>query len=109
MLGFRVTVDNCLFIICIMITIINTYLARFSLFLNHRCKRWKLYLIFTRINICIRLLYFSVVTDPEDVSVVLNKCLNKMFVYKFIEPMVGKMLIAAEGILFIFLIKNEYF
>ncbi|CAH0697236.1 unnamed protein product [Spodoptera exigua] len=39
---------------------------------------------------------FYVVTDPEDVSIVLNKCLDKLFVYKFIEPMVGKMLIAAE-------------
>ncbi|KAJ8715380.1 hypothetical protein PYW07_009862 [Mythimna separata] len=37
-----------------------------------------------------------VVTDPEDVSTVLNKCLEKCFVYKFIEPMVGKMLVAAE-------------
>ncbi|KAJ8715382.1 hypothetical protein PYW07_009864 [Mythimna separata] len=37
-----------------------------------------------------------VVTDAEDVSTVLNKCLEKMFVYKFVEPMLGKTLIAAE-------------
>ncbi|KAJ8709485.1 hypothetical protein PYW08_009489 [Mythimna loreyi] len=37
-----------------------------------------------------------IVTDPEDVSTVLNKCLEKMFVYKFIQPMLGKMLVAAE-------------
>ena len=49
-------------------------------------------------------LYFSVVTDPVDVSTVLNKCLKKMFVYKFIEPMVGTMVIAADGILFFYLI-----
>ncbi|XP_022827250.1 cytochrome P450 4C1-like [Spodoptera litura] len=38
----------------------------------------------------------EVVTEPEDVSTIVNKCLDKMFVYKFVEPMLGKTLIAAE-------------
>ena len=50
--------------------------------------------------------YFSVVTNPVDVSTVLNKCLKKMFVYRFIEPLVGKMVIAADGKLFIFYFHN---
>ncbi|KAH9644651.1 hypothetical protein HF086_011820, partial [Spodoptera exigua] len=55
---------------------------------------------------------FYVVTDPEDVSIVLNKCLDKLFVYKFIEPMVGKMLIAAEVLFtekFVKKVQDEHF
>ncbi|XP_050553817.1 cytochrome P450 4C1-like [Spodoptera frugiperda] len=37
-----------------------------------------------------------VVTDPEDVATVANKCLDKLFVYRFIEPMVGKEMVAAD-------------
>ncbi|XP_075986358.1 uncharacterized protein LOC142983408 [Anticarsia gemmatalis] len=39
---------------------------------------------------------FYVVTDAEDITMVLNKSLDKMFVYKLIEPVLGKMLVAAE-------------
>ncbi|KAF9807604.1 hypothetical protein SFRURICE_008817 [Spodoptera frugiperda] len=37
-----------------------------------------------------------IVTDPEDVATVVNKCLDKLFVYRFIEPMVGKEMVAAD-------------
>ncbi|XP_022827248.1 uncharacterized protein LOC111356994 [Spodoptera litura] len=37
-----------------------------------------------------------VVTDPEDVSTILNKCLDKLFVYKFAKPLLGDKLIIGE-------------